>query len=101
MKIKKVLIIGGGVAGPVLGLFLRRAGVDVEIMEASEAPSEAGGALGIAANGMHVLTAAGVAELCGTSVSRLEKLPSRTNAANSSPWLPCPITIDTGRLASW
>ena len=63
MKLKKILVIGGGVGGPVLGLFLKRAGVDVEIMEASERPSEAGGALGIAADGMHVLTAAGVAEL--------------------------------------
>ncbi len=59
---KCVLIIGGGIAGPVLALFLKQSGFCVHIFEASNGPSEAGGALGLAPNGMNVLAAAGVAE---------------------------------------
>jgi 2-polyprenyl-6-methoxyphenol hydroxylase-like FAD-dependent oxidoreductase len=58
----RALIIGGGVAGPVLALFLRRAGFSPEIFEATSAPNTVGGALGIAPNGMNVLSAAGVSE---------------------------------------
>ena len=56
------LIIGGGIAGPVLSLFLKEAGFRAQIFEAAQSPSEAGGALGLAANGMSVLAAAGVIE---------------------------------------
>lgn len=58
-----VLIIGAGIAGPVLALLLKKAGFCVHLFEASDGPSEAGGALGLAPNGMNVLAAAGVAEL--------------------------------------
>lgn len=57
-----MLIIGGGIAGPVLALFLRRAGLSPEIYEAGVGTSDVGGAIGIAPNGMNVLAAAGVAE---------------------------------------
>ncbi len=59
---KCVLVIGGGIAGPVLALFLKQSGFCVHIFEASNGPSEAGGALGLAPNGMNVLASAGVAE---------------------------------------
>ncbi len=59
---KCVLVIGGGIAGPVLALFLKQSGFCVHIFEASNGPSDAGGALGLAPNGMNVLAAAGVAE---------------------------------------
>lgn len=58
----QVLIIGGGIAGPVLAIFLKQAGFSPQIFEASSSFSEAGGALGLAPNGMNVLAAAGVAE---------------------------------------
>src|ERR1700733_12710289 len=57
---KCILIIGGGVAGPVLALFLKQAGFCAHIFEASAGPSETGGGLGLAPNGMNVLAAAGV-----------------------------------------
>jgi 2-polyprenyl-6-methoxyphenol hydroxylase-like FAD-dependent oxidoreductase len=59
---KRALIIGGGVAGPVLALFLRRAGFAPEIFEATTSPTAAGGALGLAPNGMNVLAAANLVE---------------------------------------
>jgi 2-polyprenyl-6-methoxyphenol hydroxylase-like FAD-dependent oxidoreductase len=58
----RALIIGGGIAGPVLALFLQKAGFRAQIFEASEGPRDVGGALGLAPNGMHVLAAAGVIE---------------------------------------
>jgi 2-polyprenyl-6-methoxyphenol hydroxylase-like FAD-dependent oxidoreductase len=58
----RALIIGGGIAGPVLALFLKEAGFCAQIFEATQRPSEAGGALGLAPNGMSVLAAAGVIE---------------------------------------
>lgn len=61
-KQKCILIIGGGIAGPVLALFLKQAGFCVHIFEASNVSSDAGGALGLAPNGMNVLAAAGVAD---------------------------------------
>jgi 2-polyprenyl-6-methoxyphenol hydroxylase-like FAD-dependent oxidoreductase len=57
---KCVLIIGGGIAGPVLALFLKQSGFCVHIFEASSGPSDTGGSLGLAPNGMNVLAAAGV-----------------------------------------
>jgi 2-polyprenyl-6-methoxyphenol hydroxylase-like FAD-dependent oxidoreductase len=59
---KRALIIGGGVAGPVLALFLKSSDFDAQVFEASSGPSDTGGALGLAPNGMNVLAAAGVSE---------------------------------------
>ena len=59
---KCILIIGGGVAGPVLALFLKQAGFCVHIFEAADGLSENGGALSLAPNGMNVLAAAGVVD---------------------------------------
>ena len=62
LNTRRALIIGGGVAGPVLALFLKRSGFDVQIFEASRGLADTGGALGLAANGMNVLAGAGVIE---------------------------------------
>lgn len=60
--LRKVLIVGGGIAGPVLGLWLRRLNLEVVIAEARPGPAVADGAfLGVAPNGMNVLDAIGVA----------------------------------------
>lgn len=58
--VRKVIIIGGGIAGPVLGMWLRRAGLQVLLAErrAGSARSE-GAFLGVASNGMNVLRALG------------------------------------------
>jgi len=57
-----VLIIGGGIAGPALALFLDRAGIASTIYEAYPQVGDLGGGLQIAPNGMHVLTQLGIAE---------------------------------------
>src|SRR5436305_756846 len=68
-SIKRVLIIGGGVAGPVLATFLRKAGIDALVFEADPTPNQGGAGLGIATNGMRVLKAAGILpSVAGNSV---------------------------------
>jgi 2-polyprenyl-6-methoxyphenol hydroxylase-like FAD-dependent oxidoreductase len=40
---KRALIIGGGVAGPVPALFLKRSGFNAQVFEASSGPADSGG----------------------------------------------------------
>jgi len=55
---KKALIIGSGIAGPALSLFLKRAGIEAEIYEARETPE--GYFLGLSGNGVAVLQELGL-----------------------------------------
>jgi 2-polyprenyl-6-methoxyphenol hydroxylase-like FAD-dependent oxidoreductase len=60
---QNALIVGCGVAGPVLGMFLRRIGVTPVIFESRPEPrDEAGFFLNVTANGMDVLDELGVLE---------------------------------------
>lgn len=60
---KKALIIGCGVAGPVVALFLQRAGIEAEIYEARAESTDYGGSfLNMACNGLGVLKALGLDE---------------------------------------
>lgn len=61
MNPKKVLVIGSGIGGLAVALFLKRSGFDVEIYEAQSAPDDAGGYfLNIASNGLQVLKTLGL-----------------------------------------
>ncbi|MEV4297911.1 NAD(P)/FAD-dependent oxidoreductase [Microbispora rosea] len=60
---KHVAIIGGGIAGPVTALALRKAGMDATVYEAYPTGADgAGGSLGLAPNGMAALEIVGVAD---------------------------------------
>lgn len=62
-KLRNVLIIGAGIGGPVLAMWLRRLGLEVTVAEAREGATLADGAfLGVAPNGMNALIELGVAE---------------------------------------
>jgi 2-polyprenyl-6-methoxyphenol hydroxylase-like FAD-dependent oxidoreductase len=50
-----VLVIGGGIAGPAIALFLKRAGFQPTVFEAHERAADIGGGLQVAPNGMRVL----------------------------------------------
>jgi len=56
---KKAIIIGCGIAGPVLALALHRAGIDSEIYEAQTTPPNFG-VLSLSTNGINVLKMIGV-----------------------------------------
>jgi 2-polyprenyl-6-methoxyphenol hydroxylase-like FAD-dependent oxidoreductase len=57
-----VLIAGGGVGGPALALFLKKAGISCAIYEAYPYTEGVGGGLNLAPNGMRVLAELGLAE---------------------------------------
>lgn len=57
----RAIVIGGGIAGPALSLFLHRGGVAPQIFEAYPRPATIGGAFNIAPNGMRVMAALGLA----------------------------------------
>lgn len=57
-----VLVIGGGIAGPAVALFLKKAGFDPLVFEAHGHASDIGGGLQVAPNGMRVLDQLGLTE---------------------------------------
>ena len=60
---RKALIIGCGIAGPTVALFLQRAGIEAEIYEARASSTDYGGLfLNTACNGLSVLKALGLDE---------------------------------------
>lgn len=59
-NLSRVLVIGGGVAGPALALFLRKAGIPCVLYEAYGGADGVGGGLALAPNGMRVLAALGL-----------------------------------------
>lgn len=72
---RHVLIIGGGIAGPALALFLKRAGFAPSVFEAYPDRAELGGSLGLAPNGMNVLDELGLADrilAAGSPMTRAE-----------------------------
>jgi FAD-dependent urate hydroxylase len=56
----RAVIIGGGIAGPAVSLFLHQAGIEPVIYEAYSEPATIGGGFQIAPNGMRVLRALGL-----------------------------------------
>jgi 2-polyprenyl-6-methoxyphenol hydroxylase-like FAD-dependent oxidoreductase len=58
---KTAIIIGGGIGGPVVAMFLKRAGIDAQIYEAQPAPDDDQGYfLNVASNGLDVLHTLGL-----------------------------------------
>jgi 2-polyprenyl-6-methoxyphenol hydroxylase-like FAD-dependent oxidoreductase len=58
----RALIVGGGIAGPAVALFLQRGGIEPLIFEAYSEPATIGGGFQIAPNGMRVMRALGLAD---------------------------------------
>ncbi|MGW0481524.1 FAD-dependent oxidoreductase [Nonomuraea sp. NPDC003214] len=70
MTVRTAIVIGGGVAGPVAAIALRRAGIDAAVYEAYPTTADGvGGSLAIAPNGLAALRAVG-AEDAVLTVSR-------------------------------
>jgi 2-polyprenyl-6-methoxyphenol hydroxylase-like FAD-dependent oxidoreductase len=59
---RRALVIGGGIAGPTLALFLKRAGIEPCVFEAYPRAEEVGGGFQIAPNGLRVLADLGLAD---------------------------------------
>lgn len=62
-NVRDVVIVGAGIGGPVLAMWLRRLGLEVVLAEARDSAALAEGAfLGVAPNGMNVLAELGCAD---------------------------------------
>ncbi|WP_172277970.1 FAD-dependent oxidoreductase [Chryseobacterium sp. LAM-KRS1] len=59
---RKAIILGAGIAGTAMALFLEKIGISSEIFELRSREETAGGGLNIAPNGMNVLAELGLAE---------------------------------------
>lgn len=72
--VRSALVIGGGVAGPVAALALRKAGIDATVHEAYPSTADGiGGTLAIAPNGLAALGIVGArdaVEACGSPITR-------------------------------
>jgi FAD-dependent urate hydroxylase len=72
----RVTVVGAGIGGPVVAMYLKRAGFHVELVEARASEADGEGAfLGVAPNGMSALEPLGLAELVaarGHAVSAFE-----------------------------
>jgi 2-polyprenyl-6-methoxyphenol hydroxylase-like FAD-dependent oxidoreductase len=60
--VRTALVIGGGIAGPVTALALRKAGIDATVYEAHPADQDGGAALTVAPNGLNALELIGAAD---------------------------------------
>jgi 2-polyprenyl-6-methoxyphenol hydroxylase-like FAD-dependent oxidoreductase len=73
-KVRSALVIGGGVAGPVAALALRKAGIEATVYEAYQSTADnIGGSLAIAPNGLAALGIVGAraaVEDCGMPIPR-------------------------------
>jgi 2-polyprenyl-6-methoxyphenol hydroxylase-like FAD-dependent oxidoreductase len=64
------LIIGGGIAGRALSLFLKKAGISSTVYEAYPYTQGVGGGLNLAPNGMNVLDELGLARMSRRALPR-------------------------------
>ncbi|MFB4295391.1 FAD-dependent oxidoreductase [Actinomadura sp. NTSP31] len=60
--VRTALVIGGGIAGPVTALALRKAGIDATVYEAHPGDLDGGAALTVAPNGLNALEVVGAGE---------------------------------------
>jgi 2-polyprenyl-6-methoxyphenol hydroxylase-like FAD-dependent oxidoreductase len=75
MTSTSAVIIGAGIAGPALGVALRRIGFDPVVYEASDAPRDTAGAfLNLAPNGIGVLQALGLGHVIEGAGFRNDRL---------------------------
>lgn len=78
-NLRSAIVIGGGIAGPALSLFLKRAGVEVRVFEAHPRADHVGGGFQIAPNGMRVLEALGLARAVASSGAAAEGFTFRNH----------------------
>ncbi|SDK57298.1 2-polyprenyl-6-methoxyphenol hydroxylase [Glycomyces sambucus] len=105
-KARTALVIGGGVAGPVAALALRKAGIDAQVFEAYRpGTGSRGGPLTLAANGLNALRLVGAdvdvaAEGIPTPRMVIHSGSGKVlGTVESDPALPAVTTVSRGRIA--
>jgi len=100
-KPTETLIIGGGVAGPALGIALRRAGIDATVYESTPEPRDTAGAfLNLAPNGINALRALGLSDLSDNVGFRNDRLIFHTETGRVLADVPVGgVTVMRGALS--
>ena len=76
----RALVIGGGIAGPVVGMALQRVGIESTVFEANPVPADGlGSFLTVASNGLDALqavdvTKATVGQIAGLTTTAISQL---------------------------
>ncbi|MFE3260404.1 FAD-dependent monooxygenase [Nocardia sp. NPDC059091] len=97
--IKKALIIGGGIAGPVTALALQKAGIEATVYEAYPAAADTGAMLTVAPNGLAALGIIGADKLVEAAGHPLHSMVMETGTGrtlmqvDALPGLPPSCTI--------
>jgi len=90
--LKTALVIGGGIAGPVTALALRKAGLDAVVYEAYPSSADGlGGTLMIAPNGLNALAVVGLDQAVsaiGQPIDRMVMADARGKRLMEVPGLP-------------
>ena len=91
-QVNKALVIGGGIAGPVTALALRKAGIDAVVYEAYARSAEGlGGTLMVAPNGLNALGVVGLEQAVaaiGQPIERMVMADARGKPLMEVPGLP-------------
>ncbi|AGZ39727.1 FAD-dependent monooxygenase [Actinoplanes friuliensis] len=104
-RVRTAVVIGGGIAGPVVAVALRRAGIAATVYEAYAKNADGiGGELMLAPNGMAALAAIGIAEEVGAAGVPTPRMVMETGAGKrlgqfeDLPGLPTSRTFKRARL---
>ena len=98
---RRAAIIGAGIAGPAIGLALRRARIQSTVYESSAAPrDEEGGFLNLAPNGIAVLRALGIEHVMNGLGFRNDRLVFHNDAGRAIAEAPVgAVTVSRGRFS--
>jgi FAD-dependent urate hydroxylase len=98
---KRGVIIGCGIVGPVVAMFLRRTGIEPVICEGRDGGrDEAGSFLGLVHNGGDVLVTLGIHEQIGALGKPTPKIAFHNHKASSPGETPYAVRVAPERLAS-
>jgi len=82
-NVNTAIVIGGGIAGPVAAIALRKAGVEATVFEAYPRPSDGiGGSLALEPNGLAALGVIGAADAVRAVATPIGR---RSRKARSAP----------------
>ncbi|MEV4345716.1 NAD(P)/FAD-dependent oxidoreductase [Actinoplanes sp. NPDC049596] len=80
-RARTAIVVGGGIAGPVAAIALRKAGIEATVYEAYEGTAEGiGGALTLAPNGIAALDAIGIGEAVTAAGSETPRMVMETGS---------------------
>ena len=99
-RIRTALVIGGGIAGPVAAMALRKAGIEATVYEAYDSTKQVGpgGGMTIAPNGQQALAAIDAADVVNKTGTPVTAIGLRSWTGKHLAQLPTPSHLPTTRF---